>query len=611
PSSPPPPFLMSRVATRNGASSSTSTIANAQAARRQPYPPPARGAGVNGQAGASSSTSSYAAPRRAARPEYRVEQIIRNGVGMEVITIEDSPDPPPRVAGPSVGTSASAYASSSRSYGTAGQHQQEPAYKKRKSDGMHISDQPYAESHPAAYRNGAQEGSSYAPANGNGHYSNGASSKNKRKHDAYEGYANSGRDSATSSRDSAQRPAQRVKEKERPKKEEPVNDKEGHFIVRVNDYIGEMDRFKITRSLGQGTFGKVVCAYDQLANREVAIKVIRAVPKYREASKVEIKVLKLIKQQDPENKYKCIHLLETFDHRNHVCLVTELLSASVFDFLKENSYQPFPISQIQSFARQLFESVEFLHRMKLIHTDLKPENILLESTEAEEYKDSSKKSSKVTKILKSTAIRLIDFGSATFDNEYHATVVSTRHYRAPEIILGTGWSYECDVWSIGCILIEFFTGEALFQTHENVEHLAMMERVFGRMPDAYRQKAYQAVSPNHPDWFETERVGRSLRATKLNFPVLKPSSVANAQAVTSKQSIKFVKQMKTLQNIVPQDSGIATQRFLNLLEKLLVWEPKERLTVKDALSHPFFRASQLQFPFLVLELIFFASQMKL
>lgn len=74
-------------------------------------------------------------------------------------------------------------------------------------------------------------------------------------------------------------------------------------------------------------------------------------------------------------------------------------------------------------------------------------------------------------------IRLIDFGSATFDDEYHSSIVSTRHYRAPEIILNLGWSFPCDIWSIGCILVEFFTGDALFQTHDNLEHLAMMEAV--------------------------------------------------------------------------------------------------------------------------------------
>jgi hypothetical protein len=47
---------------------------------------------------------------------------------------------------------------------------------------------------------------------------------------------------------------------------------------------------------------------------------------------------------------------------------------------------------------------------------------------------------------------------------------------------GTPWSYPCDLFSIGCILVEFFTGDALFQTHDNLEHLAMMEVVMGKMP---------------------------------------------------------------------------------------------------------------------------------
>lgn len=51
--------------------------------------------------------------------------------------------------------------------------------------------------------------------------------------------------------------------------------------------------------------------------------------------------------------------------------------------------------------------------------------------------------------VKNTDVRLIDFGSATFDHEHHSTIVSTRHYRAPEVILELGWSQPCDVWSIG------------------------------------------------------------------------------------------------------------------------------------------------------------------
>ena len=59
-------------------------------------------------------------------------------------------------------------------------------------------------------------------------------------------------------------------------------------------------------------------------------------------------------------------------------------------------------------------------------------------------------------------IKVIDFGSATFSDQYHSTIVSTRHYRAPEVILGLGWSFEADIWSIGCILVELVTGRPVF-----------------------------------------------------------------------------------------------------------------------------------------------------
>lgn len=95
-----------------------------------------------------------------------------------------------------------------------------------------------------------------------------------------------------------------------------------------------------------------------------------------------------------------------------------------------------------------------LHRLNLIHTDLKPENILLVSNAYYQTGERvscirldrttlsltlsfrQRANSKSKHILRDTEIRLIDFGSATFDNEFHSSVVSTRHYRAPEIILG-------------------------------------------------------------------------------------------------------------------------------------------------------------------------------
>jgi dual-specificity kinase len=197
----------------------------------------------------------------------------------------------------------------------------------------------------------------------------------------------------------------------------------------------------------------------------------------------------------------------------------DLLGQSVFDFLKANSFVPFPNSQIQNFARQLFTSVAckliklllgsftdtflVLHDLNLIHTDLKPENILLCENSYQAFTYSRRIPSSSTtqnrqaaqrKVLLSTDIRLIDFGSATFQDEYHSSVVSTRHYRAPEIILGLGWSFPCDIWSIGCILVEFFTGDALFQTHDNLEHLAMMEAVCGAKLDTHLIQAVNSMA---------------------------------------------------------------------------------------------------------------------
>jgi len=241
----------------------------------------------------------------------------------------------------------------------------------------------------------------------------------------------------------------------------------------------------------------------------------------------------------------------------------------LYDFLKDNDFAPFPRQHIQSFARQLLGSVAFLHDLHLIHTDLKPENILLVHND---YKTvhvpvPGKRNAppKAKRVLHSTDIRLIDFGSATFENEYHSTVVCTRHYRAPEIILGLGWSYPCDAYSLGCILVEFFTGIALFQTHDNLEHLAMMEMVMGKMPDRFAR----AGARSKPEFFKD--------GVKLDWP----------KAKASRQSKKEVRATRPLSDVIPPHD-VVNRHFLNLVQKLLAFDPAQRVTVREALNHPYF-----------------------
>jgi len=144
-------------------------------------------------------------------------------------------------------------------------------------------------------------------------------------------------------------------------------------------------------------------------------------------------------------------------------------------------------------------------------------------------------------------------------------VVCTRHYRAPEIILGLGWSYPCDAFSLGCILVEFYNGAALFQTHDNLEHLAMMEMVMNKMPERFARLGARSK----PEFFK--------EGGRLDWP--KPKA--------SKQSKKDVKATKSLQEVI-LGTDIINRHFHDLVKQLLIFDPAHRITVREALQHPYF-----------------------
>ena len=91
-------------------------------------------------------------------------------------------------------------------------------------------------------------------------------------------------------------------------------------------------------------------------------------------------------------------------------------------------------------------------------------------------------------------IRVIDFGSATFEDQYHSSIVSTRHYRAPEVILGLGWSFPCDLWSVGCILVELATGApAAPLRHVPKADVGGMSELCSVLPLAYMHVKYDVA----------------------------------------------------------------------------------------------------------------------
>ncbi|KAH8485317.1 hypothetical protein H0E87_026928 [Populus deltoides] len=323
--------------------------------------------------------------------------------------------------------------------------------------------------------------------------------------------------------------------------------------------------------MGEGTFGQVLECFDNEKKELVAIKIVRSIHKYREAAMTEIDVLQRLARHDIGST-RCVQIRNWFDYRNHICIVFEKLGPSLYDFLRKNSYRSFPIDLVRELGRQLLESVAFMHDLHLIHTDLKPENILLVSSEYIKVPDykflsrSTKDGSYFKNLPKSSAIKLIDFGSTTFEHQDHSYVVSTRHYRAPEVILGLGWNYPCDIWSVGCILVELCSGEALFQTHENLEHLAMMERVLGPLPQHMVVRADRRA----------EKYFR--RGMRLDWP----------EGATSRESMKAVMKLPRLPNLIMQHVDHSAGELIDLLQGLLRHDPAERLKAREALRHPFF-----------------------
>nr|KAF6353070.1 CDC like kinase 1 [Pipistrellus kuhlii] len=316
---------------------------------------------------------------------------------------------------------------------------------------------------------------------------------------------------------------------------------------------------EIVDTLGEGAFGKVVeCIDHKVGGRHVAVKIVKNVDRYCEAARSEIQVLEHLNTTDPNSTFRCVQMLEWFEHRGHICIVFELLGLSTYDFIKENGFLPFRMDHIRKMAYQICKSVNFLHSNKLTHTDLKPENILfVQSDYTEAYNPKMKRDERT---LINPDIKVVDFGSATYDDEHHSTLVSTRHYRAPEVILALGWSQPCDVWSIGCILIEYYLGFTVFPTHDSKEHLAMMERILGPLPKHMIQKTRKRKYFHHDrlDWDEHSSAGRYVS--------------------------RRCKPLKEF--MLSQDAE--HELLFDLIQKMLEYEPTKRITLKEALKHPFF-----------------------
>lgn len=220
------------------------------------------------------------------------------------------------------------------------------------------------------------------------------------------------------------------------------------------------------------------------------MKVVRRVRRYVKEAMEEAFILQRICSKMIGDD-RVVRLFDHFAWREHYCLVLETLGMSLHDFQKKIDFKPIHIDHLEIIVRDLFAGLAFLHeRCGIVHTDLKVENVLLEQeprSPSEYGRTSGRKWDRVE-----FRVKLIDFGGATriaSPQELHDGTISTRQYRAPEVLLDTGWSFPADIWSAGCILMELLCGHLLFQTHEEHEHLALIERVVGEIPNSMKLHA--------------------------------------------------------------------------------------------------------------------------
>lgn len=233
-----------------------------------------------------------------------------------------------------------------------------------------------------------------------------------------------------------------------------------------------------------------------------------------------------------------VNFTQSFYFRGHLCISTELLDMNLYEFIKAHSFRGFSLRIIRRFTKQILSSLILLKKRKVIHCDLKPENILLRHPLNSE-------------------IKVIDFGSSCFENEKVYTYIQSRFYRSPEVILGMTYGLPIDMWSVGCILAELFTGVPIFPGENEQEQLACIMEVFGPPEKHLIEKSTR----------------RKLFFDSMGKPRLTVSSKGRRRRPSS----------KTLQQVLKCDD----EAFLDFLTRCLRWDPERRLRPEDAVRHEF------------------------
>ncbi|XP_013774997.1 serine/threonine-protein kinase PRP4 homolog [Limulus polyphemus] len=334
------------------------------------------------------------------------------------------------------------------------------------------------------------------------------------------------------------------------------DDAEGYYRVRIGEVLD--NRYTVYGYTGQGVFSNVVRARDMArGNQEVAVKIIRNNDVMHKTGLKELDVLRRLNDADPDDKFHCLRLFRNFFHKQHLCLVFESLSMNLREVLKKYGKDVgLHIKAVRSYSQQLLLALKLLKKCNILHADIKPDNILVNESKL--------------------VLKLCDFGSASHvaENDITPYLVS-RFYRAPEIVLGLGYGFGIDMWSVGSTLFELYTGKIMFPGKSNNQMLKLFMDLKGKFPNKLIRKAMfkeQHFDPN------------------CNFLYQEVDKVTEREKVVVMTNINSTRDLQTElvgAQQLPTDQFRKVTQLKDLLEKILMLDPGKRLSINQALTHPF------------------------
>ncbi len=296
--------------------------------------------------------------------------------------------------------------------------------------------------------------------------------------------------------------------------------------------------YKVEKIIGEGSYGIVISATNKVTGQKVAIKKISPFDRTLTTIRTlrEIKLLKHFNNHENIINILDIQKPKNYENFKDVYIIQELMMT---DLNKLIQYRKLTEEHLEYFTYQILKGLKALHSVNVIHRDLKPSNIL---------------------INENCDLKICDFGLAREGNNddnnsdestsnigFLTEYVATRWYRAPEIMLNVS-QYTCaiDIWSVGCILAEMLTGEALFPGTDYQDQLIRIMDILG--------------TPTGHD-FESIKNGRA-------------KAFINSLPFCSKKPLGMIFRG-------------GNPKAIDLVGRMLAFDPAKRIAVDEALQHPY------------------------